>query len=132
MPFQLSHSALFSADNVYLDIQNSAFPTGEIRGQVLDDYVAYTLATDSADPSLDFIVYPNPSTGKITIATSEFKNAKTKIEVFDLLGRTAFSKEYPSVGSSELKIDLGALSKGNYLLKVSNDNQFTTKKITLN
>jgi hypothetical protein len=131
-PFLGIHSAQFSADSVYLDVQNSAFPQGEIRGQVLDDYVTYTLAADSFSSNFDFVVYPNPSTGKITISMPGYNNRKSEIEVFDLLGRTAFSKEFSSIESSELKVDLGALSKGNYILKVSNGSQFSTKKITLN
>ncbi len=117
---------------MYLDVQNSAFPDGEIRGQALDDYVTYILATNSNFSNFDFLIYPNPSAGKIMISIPEFKNTKAKIEVFDLLGRTTFSEEPSSIGSSELKIDLSTLSKGNYILKVSNNNQFTAKKITLN
>jgi hypothetical protein len=131
-PFLSTNSAQFSADSVYLDVQNSAFPEGEIRGQVLDDYVAYTLATNGNFSNFDLLVYPNPSAEKITVSIPELENSKAKIEIFDLLGRIAFSKEYSNIGSSELQVDLSALSKGNYILKVSNNNQFTTKKITLN
>jgi hypothetical protein len=131
-PFLPVHSAQFSADSVYLDVQNSAFPEGEIRGQVLDDYVTYTLATTRHSSAFDFVVYPNPSAGIVTIAMPELNAQKAKIEVFDVLGRTTFSEAHSSIGTSELKVDLSALSKGNYILKVSNDNQYSTKKITLN
>jgi CHRD domain-containing protein/type IX secretion system substrate protein len=130
-PFLSTYPAQFSSDFVYLDVQSSAFPQGEIRGQVLDDYVTYILATESYSSNFDFIIYPNPSAGKMTISIPEFNNPKTKIEIFDLLGRTTFSEEYSGV-KSELKVDLSTLSKGNYIMKVSNDNQFSAKKITLN
>lgn len=130
-PFLAANSAQFSADNVYLDIQNSAFPTGEIRGQVMDDYVAYLLGTKSNLSNIDLLIYPNPTAGKLRISLPELKNSTAKIEVFDLLGRTTFSKEYSGIGSSDLQLDLSSLAKGNYILKVSNDNHFTTKKITL-
>jgi hypothetical protein len=131
-PFLSINSAQFSADSVYLDVQNSAYPDGEIRGQVLDDYVTYILATNSISSNFDFSIYPNPSAGKIMLSIPEFKNTKAKIEIFDLLGRIAFSEESSSIGSTELKLDLSDLAKGNYVMKVSNNNQFTTKKITLN
>jgi hypothetical protein len=131
-PFLSINSAQFSADSVYLDVQNSAFPDGEIRGQVLDDYVTYISATNNISLNPDLLIYPNPSAGKIMLSIPEFKNTKAKIEVFDLLGRIAFSEESSTTGYSEWKIDLSALAKGNYVLKVSNNNQFTTNKITLN
>ncbi len=130
-PFLPINSTQFSADNVYLDIQNSAFPNGEIRGQVLDDYMTYLLATKSGLSNADLLIYPNPTAGKLRISVPELKHSKAKIEVIDLLGRTAFSKEYSSVGSSDLQLDLSSFSKGNYILKVSNNDQFITKKITL-
>ncbi len=130
-PFLPVNATQFSADSVYLDVQNDAFPQGEIRGQVVDDYVTYTLASDNYSPNFDFLVYPNPSSGKITISIPGFENLQAKIEVFDLLGRTTFTDEYSSIGSTEMQLDLSALSKGNYIVKVSNNDQFTTKKITL-
>jgi hypothetical protein len=130
-PFLPVNSAQFSADSVYLDVQNSAFPQGEIRGQVVDDYVTYTLAANNYKPTFNFLMYPNPSRGKITISIAGFENSRAKIEVFDLLGRTTFTNEFPGIGSADLQIDLSTLSKGNYIVKVSNNEQFTTKKITL-
>jgi hypothetical protein len=130
-PFLAVNSAQFSTNNVYLDVQNSAFPNGELRGQILDDYVTFLLATKSEFSNSSLLIYPNPAAGKIRISIPELEHSTAKIEVFDLLGRTNFSKEYSSIGSSDLQIDLSSLSKGNYILKVSNNNQFTTKKITL-
>ncbi len=131
-PFLPVHSSQFSADSVYLDVQNSAFPQGEIRGQILDDYVTYTLSTKPFSSNFDFLIYPNPSSGTITISIPQPVNSKAKIEVFDLLGRIAFTKEYSGIGSSGEEIDLRTLSQGNYIVRVSHDNQFATKKITLN
>ncbi|HEX8561923.1 MAG TPA: CHRD domain-containing protein [Flavobacterium sp.] len=130
-PFLNIHSAQFSADSVYLDVQNSAFPDGEIRGQVLDDYVTYSLANKKFS-NFDLLVYPNPSEGKITITMPGFQDSKAKIEVFDLLGRITFSNEHSNIGSSDMQLDLSSLSKGNYILKVSGDNQSTARRIILN
>ncbi|HEY0090895.1 MAG TPA: CHRD domain-containing protein, partial [Flavobacterium sp.] len=130
-PFLPTHIDQFSANSVYLDVQNSAFPDGEIRGQVLNDYVTYILATNSHASNFDFFMYPNPSTGLISISIPEFDEPKVNIEVFDLLGRTAFT-QYSDIGSSDLQIDLSTLAKGNYIIKVSNNSNFTNKKITLN
>ncbi|MCE3296880.1 MAG: hypothetical protein K0R65_2594 [Crocinitomicaceae bacterium] len=130
-PFLALNSAQFSANSVYLDVHTGAFPDGEIRGQVLSNYVNYTLGTSSELLDVDFLAYPNPGAGTITLSIPGLKNPKTRIEILDLSGRCAFSDEYSIIGS-DLNLDLSALSKGNYILKVSNDNHSTTKKITLN
>jgi len=130
-PFLALNSAQFSADSVYLDIHNSAFPAGEIRGQVNGGYITYTAGINDDLSTSDMLIYPNPSTGKITMSIPDLEHSKGKIEVYDLLGRNTFIEEYVNTGSSDLQIDLSTLSKGNYILKVLNKNQFITKKIIL-
>lgn len=131
IPFLPLNTAQFSADSVYIDITNSAFPNGEIRGQVNDGFITYTVGINDDLSNADMLIYPNPSAGKITISIPGLEHSKGKIEVFDLLGRNTFSEEYSNIGSSDLQIDLSTLSKGNYILKVLNKNQFITKKIIL-
>lgn len=94
IPFQAHNSAQFSADSVYLDIHNSVFPNGEIRGQVLDGYINYTVGIDDDLTNSDMLIYPNPSSGEITISIPEFQPAKGKIEVLDLSGRNILHEEF--------------------------------------
>ncbi len=131
IPFLALNSAQFSSDSVYLDIHNSAFPNGEIRGQVNDGFITYAVGINEELLNFDVLITPNPSTGKITISIPELEHSKCKIEIFDLLGRNTLSEEYLNIGASDLQIDLSALSKGSYILKVLNKNQFVTKKIIL-
>lgn len=130
-PFLARNSIQFSNDSVYLEIHNSAFPDGEIRGQVNDGFISYTVGINDDLTNADMLIYPNPSTGIITISIPELEHSKGKIEVFDVLGRNTFSEEYLNIGLSDLQIDLSALSKGNYILMVLNKNQFISKKIIL-
>lgn len=131
IPFLALHSAQFSADSVYLDIVNSVFPDGEIRGQVNAGFTTYTAGINDALSNSGMLIYPNPSTGKLTISIPELEHSNGKVEVFDLLGCNTLSQEYLSIGSSDLQIDLSTLSKGNYILKVSNKNQFITKRLII-
>jgi len=130
-PFLALNSAQFSADGVYLDITNSAFPNGEIRGQVNDGFITYTVGINDDLTNSDLLIYPNPSEGKIKISLPEFEYSNVKIEILDLIGRNTFSEEYFNIGSSDLQLDLSTLAKGSYILKVLNENQFITKKIIL-
>ncbi len=129
--FGISNAAQFSADSVYLDVENSAFPDGEVRGQVLDDYVIYLLGLNNARSDFALQVYPNPADGIITIAFPDIETSDVKVEVYDLLGRTAFASDFSNIGAA-VQMDLSGLSNGNYILKVSAAGGIATKKITLN
>jgi len=80
--------------------------------------------------SSDFTIYPNPSTGLIHIskASSSLKS-KSSISVFDLIGRNIFSTTRNF--QNEIQIDLGACSRGIYLIKINDSTKVETQKIIL-
>jgi hypothetical protein len=70
----------------------------------------------------DIILYPNPTTGKITI-TYEDKGACTLVKVYDVVGQVVFTSAVsspPSEGLGELVIDVSHLANGMYFLKINN------------
>lgn len=63
-------------------------------------------------------VYPNPF---ITTLTVNFENRENVlVDVFDLTGRIVF--QFKQI-SNQQKIDLSKLNQGNYILKLSSDNE---------
>jgi subtilisin-like proprotein convertase family protein len=76
--------------------------------------------------SLQMLIYPNPSYGKVTVSWSE--NLETSIELFDLQGRNILSKH---INGSIIEIDIEKFSDGVYLLSLQNEKIKTTKKIVL-
>lgn len=75
--------------------------------------------------SIDFNVYPNPTSNFINITSKEL------IQDYQLLtieGKTLLLRN--NINLKNLKIDLEHFSKGVYLLKVKINNKFHTKKIT--
>jgi PKD repeat protein len=72
-------------------------------------------------------VYPNPSTGAITIAAESV--IKT-VKVYDVLGNLIASQN--GNNSKTYAFNLGEKSNGIYLVKVSTDNGTSTKRIVLN
>ena len=130
-PFLALNSGQFSAESVYLDITNNVFPSGEIRGQINDGFINYTVGIADDLANSELLIYPNPSQGKITVSLPELDYSRSQIEIFDLLGRNAFSEEYVNIGSANLQLDLSTLSKGNYFLRILNKDQIITKKIIL-
>lgn len=76
----------------------------------------------------EIVVYPNPTSGNLTIKlpTNSFNNGK--FSLVDLQGRTILTKE---INQTEESLSLDYLSEGIYLLTISVDNQKITKKIVL-
>lgn len=70
-------------------------------------------------------VYPNPTKGSFTIENIEGFN----VEITDLTGKQIMY--FDKVNQNNLNIDLAYLSKGIYLIKMSNEIEYSVKKIVL-
>ena len=79
----------------------------------------------------DIAVYPNPTTGILTINLEESARPSRvfNCEVIDINGRVI--KSYKNISSDNLQIDLSNQSKGLYFLKVYNDELVKNVKIIL-
>ncbi|TXG35146.1 T9SS type A sorting domain-containing protein [Seonamhaeicola maritimus] len=78
-----------------------------------------TLSTDNKN-AFEFAVYPNPVKNVLHINTLE---AIEKVEVFDLLGKSVLS-QYNVMD----QVDVSALNKSLYILKLTSDKGVSTKK----
>ncbi|MEN8834643.1 MAG: T9SS type A sorting domain-containing protein, partial [Polaribacter sp.] len=98
----------------------------------------YTIIVEEATASLDdvtfnkFNLFPNPNNGNFTLMFETFDTAKTKIELFDISGRSVAEKVFrdTSILFKE-DISFNNLSKGLYMLKINNGNKQTTKKLII-
>lgn len=76
----------------------------------------------------DVKAYPNPATDKLTVdfnATSHIQN----IDIFDIQGRVVLSNtDEREIGSNSVKIDVSALNKGIYFVRVGTDTFKVTKQ----
>jgi hypothetical protein len=75
-------------------------------------------------------IYPNPTTGKVTINTSSLNSDKLKIEIIDAIGKTSFIKEV-KLPADEVAFDLSKLNKGVYFVRVTNGEENFTRKLIL-
>jgi len=69
-----------------------------------------------------FNVYPNPTTGLLSV--SDLGAGVTDIQVLDLLGKVVLT---PTVGAA--RIDLSTLRDGMYVLNVTTENGWFTKRV---
>lgn len=85
-------------------------------------FTTYVLGIDTF--SMDKIkLYPNPVKSIFTISLDK---KITKVAVFNLLGQEVLTK---SVNSNETTVDVGHLTAGSYLVKITSDDETKTMKI---
>ena len=123
--FSNIQTAVFT-DSFKVDIVNGAggwLPNQEIN------LTANTVSAESFELS-NLMVYPNPTEGMIFVKFPTLEASNVKIDLFDLRGRRIFSEDF-SVDQNLFKesISVGGISNGVYLIKVSNGNYSTTKRI---
>lgn len=125
--FSNIQTAVFT-DSFKVDIVNGAggwLPNQEIS------LTANTVSTDSFELS-NLIVYPNPTEGMIFVKFPALDASNVKIDLFDLRGRRIFSEDFGvDQNVFEKSISLAGISNGVYLMKVSNGNYSTTKRIVV-
>ena len=71
-------------------------------------------------------LFPNPSTGLVTIAYPT--HTITSVKVISMDGRTLYET---IVSSDELNMNLNNLYKGIYIVRISSDNEVVTKRLIL-
>lgn len=78
-----------------------------------------------------FNIYPNPSTGILTIEIDYAQYRDLNLEIINMLGEKVFEKVYMDQKSIE-QIDLSSFSKGIYFVKMNSENYTKTVKMILN
>ena len=90
--------------------------------------VAEGALSTSEARSLKFEMYPNPASDKVSIQLPSGAENAT-VEFYDSLGRLALSKKVTRINN---KMDVNALSKGIYILKVFTADQIGSQKFIKN
>ncbi|MBN4065994.1 T9SS type A sorting domain-containing protein [Candidatus Amoebophilus asiaticus] len=84
-------------------------------------------------PSLAVNIYPNPTSGSITVSILSVKrNDELQISVFNLLGKEISYEILPSQKEGTYYLDLTQQVRGVYFLKLRVNDQFVVRKIVLN
>ncbi|NBV08990.1 MAG: T9SS C-terminal target domain-containing protein [Flavobacteriia bacterium] len=84
-------------------------------------------SVNEANLQLGFEVYPNPSSGEVTIGCK--KNVDINVTVYDVFGSNV--KTYEGVNQFPFTINVNDLSNGIYFFKISSFGKFITKKVTV-
>lgn len=84
-------------------------------------------------PFQDFSVFPNPTTGEVTMDLSSFTGKALHFEVYNLQGQLLQRQELEAVETPVVRVDLSDYQNGMYLICVKAEGQpGVTKRIVLN
>ena len=73
-------------------------------------------------------IYPNPSSGEVTIKIDNIENQILNILLTDLSGKTVFSaNDVQYISSEGIKFDISNLAQGTYIYKVYNGEDIVTR-----
>ncbi|GAA3638150.1 T9SS type A sorting domain-containing protein [Flavivirga jejuensis] len=109
---------------IYIKSPNTVDSDDEVFYDNIELYETSTLSLNDISTS-NFKIYPNPAKDYITIQSKDLKI--NSIEIFDLLGKSIYSKIEPS----DNKINVSNFSKGIYLLKLESEGKSLAKKIVV-
>ena len=87
---------------------------------------------DAANTSTVLQLYPNPATTVVNIRYTAVNNSNTEVKVLDITGRTVIQQSVTCInGINDLQLDMGKLSKGPYIIHLTNAGISTQKRIMI-
>jgi hypothetical protein len=117
---ELRASGSNPTDQDYLWVDNLAF-AGNVTGIKNEQNLINSIA-----------VYPNPGSENITINLDLKNPSQTTIELIDIQGKVILAKKLGMIqGEIKQVLDVSALVKGSYYIKVTNENGTEIKKIII-
>ena len=82
--------------------------------------------------SQEFEVYPNPTSGKVTISFVDEQKADRQLLIVDAYGKEVYREQIASeMVNNQFVIDLSSYSKGVYIVKILSDNATFTRRLIL-
>lgn len=126
---ELYYLGVSSQNNTY-----GGFPTQEglVLGKLKLPAMAQEVKNIVGQVDPNFFVYPNPSSGFITIKYSDVKIIVGEIRIENVLGQLIYSKKINTSGVAlNENIDLSGYSKGIYFVQINTGGATEVKKIIL-
>src|SRR5574344_22611 len=109
----------YAGNTIYLGFIHE---TDSRLGIAIDDLVINTSIGTDAPNTAVVALYPNPTTGKVSICSEGLQ----KVQVLDLNGRVLLSC---NAGSDNISLNISSLPKGLYLVKVQTGNGIMVRKV---
>lgn len=132
--FTVQNSIMFRNDSVYVNVHTDANGgAGEVRGQVLREAGEYILTgvNESVQENGNyFSIYPNPSTGTISIRKEKIAKGIASVRVLDNTGKVCYTRAF-SAGNTLMELSLDSLESGIYQVVLVEENQNSVQRLII-
>ncbi len=126
----LSKIGAVSGSNIRFRFEFGTDGCNGVDGWYLDELYVYNcsvLAVEDVQKQNGITVYPNPTSGFVTIQNTRNSNLK-QVEVYNAAGQLIKNFNMNN-GFNKASLDMSMLSNGTYILKVKSDNEDNTVKV---
>ena len=120
----------FSADGTYhvcLTASNS-FGTSST---VCKDVVITGVGINELELAQQISMFPNPSTGKVSITLEGNVTPEMIVSVYNILGETIVTPTTYKAGTTNIQLDLSSFASGVYLVKIQSEKASVIKHLTI-
>ena len=109
--------------------ENDSYINADYFGTMLliDSGNEFASSWKMSDSNAHFSLYPNPASDQVILSFGEHLNSDAKVEVADLLGNIIRSV---SVSGSKQTLIVNTLSRGAYLIRLTNGSEHSTRMFT--
>lgn len=118
----------------YVKLTNTAYIYFDNNAPIQTNYtstrVYNTTGIIKTENGNTIFIYPNPSKGKISIASSDKSVNEMQVSLYSVIGNKVFEKKIKNTEANET-VELNNLSKGIYFVKVIANNKPYQQKIVL-
>ena len=131
-PFTTANSIQFRNDSLYLNVHTTAFPNGEVRGQVSRGAVCTEGITglfEAADQADVLSVWPVPATDRLTVALPAGISGATTLQLVDALGSVVATRTINAY-TGTMVVDVAHLTNGLYFARVNAGTEVYTARFT--
>lgn len=112
---------------------------GQLKSEVVEGNQPYYRTDYRYDGGVDcpleegdkaMMIFPNPTSGIITVQANLLANSEATIQIFTLLGQEVFLEKINQM-SYQYQLDLSSLGRGHYFVSISNQNKKVTEKLVI-
>ncbi len=125
----------FQSSNIFTGLENgdyTAYAVDENDCLSTTEFTILGVATSDIENNLLFDVRPNPNTGQFMLRILQDVGNEVVVSIHDMVGKQLHKQTFGNVGNRlEENMDISHLSSGIYLLHVSSESSFGTKRLVV-